>query len=71
MKSCLYLVFDAALFYGRSRGHKKTVSDVVNSREIACLIETLKGVKDRANVGDILTFIEDKLRSQHTIQQHR
>jgi hypothetical protein len=35
---------------------------VVNSREIANLVDTLKSVKDRANVGDILAFIEDKLR---------
>lgn len=64
MKSCLYLVFDAALFYGRSRDHKKTVSDVLSSREIANLVDTLRGVKDRADVGDILTFIEDKTRNR-------
>lgn len=64
VKNCLFLVFDAALFYGRSRDHKNTVSDVLNSKEIASLIGTLRNFKDRAGVGDLLAFIEDKLRSQ-------
>jgi hypothetical protein len=64
VKNCLYLVFDAALFYGRSRDHKKTVSDILHSKEIASLIATLRNFKDRAGVGDVLAFIEDKLRSQ-------
>lgn len=64
MKSCLYLVFDAALFYARSKNHKDVVNQIITSQEISNIIDTIRKYKDKAGVSDILAFIEDKLRNQ-------
>ena len=64
VKKCLYLVFDAALFYAKSRDHKEQVNQILSSREINNLITIIKKYKDKAGVADILAYIEEKLRNQ-------
>lgn len=57
VKNCLYLIFDAALFYSRSKDFKDKVNEIVSSREVYELIEMIRRYKDKAGVSDILAFI--------------
>ena len=58
----LYLIFDSALFYSTSQHFKPEVTRILNSPEVADLINHIKKFSNRPEIHELLVFIEEKMR---------
>lgn len=59
LKTCLYIIFDSALFYSRSHFASDTAR-IVHSPEVQNLVSIIKKFQDRKDVQELLDLIDNK-----------
>lgn len=59
-KACLYLLFDIFTFYCRDESCRNTLIEVLKSDQVRNLVHVLDNFKQRDDIRDLITFIDQK-----------